>query len=354
MTVLVSEYMKFKSSGAQLLLGFLLFWISCTSERSQYTISGNTMGTTYSVKLVSIESGINIQSIDNKIDSILVSINKQMSTWDPASDISKFNSLESIEPLSISDDLFHVIDNSINISKKTNGLFDITVFDLMRIWGFGPNPMSTFPKNDDIEQVLKFTGYENINITNKKISKGNIKVKLDLNAIAKGLAVDKIFQFMRSEGFEDVFVEIGGEVRFSGRNRRNQNWSIGIEDPMINGMTQNEIAAILSLSKSAIATSGNYRNIVNLDGELLGHTINPRTGFPIQTDVISVTVLSQSCMVADAWATALMVMDYDTGYAKVEDESGIDAVWILKDNNEKRYFSISGDVTMKKLKYSIK
>ena len=354
MTVLVSEYMKFKSSGAQLLLGFLLFWISCTSERSQYTISGNTMGTTYSVKLVSIESGLNIQSIDNKIDSILVSINKQMSTWDPASDISKFNSLESIEPLSISDDLFHVIDNSINISKKTNGLFDITVFDLMRIWGFGPNPMSTFPKNDDIEQVLKFTGYENINITNKKISKGNIKVKLDLNAIAKGLAVDKIFQFMRSEGFEDVFVEIGGEVRFSGRNRRNQNWSIGIEDPMINGMTQNEIAAILSLSKSAIATSGNYRNIVNLDGELLGHTINPRTGFPIQTDVISVTVLSQSCMVADAWATALMVMDYDTGYAKVEDESGIDAVWILKDNNEKRYFSISGDVTMKKMKYSIK
>ena len=354
MTVLVSEYMKFKSSGAQLLLGFLLFWISCTSERSQYTISGNTMGTTYSVKLVSIESGLNIQSIDNKIDSILVSINKQMSTWDPASDISKFNSLESIEPLSISDDLFHVIDNSINISKKTNGLFDITVFDLMRIWGFGPNPMSTFPKNDDIEQVLKFTGYENINITNKKISKSNIKVKLDLNAIAKGLAVDKIFQFMRSEGFEDVFVEIGGEVRFSGRNRRNQNWSIGIEDPMINGMTQNEIAAILSLSKSAIATSGNYRNIVNLDGELLGHTINPRTGFPIQTDVISVTVLSQSCMVADAWATALMVMDYDTGYAKVEDESGIDAVWILKDNNEKRYFSISGDVTMKKLKYSIK
>ena len=354
MTVLVSEYMKFKSSGAQLLLGFLLFWISCTSERSQYTISGNTMGTTYSVKLVSIESGINIQSIDNKIDSILVSINKQMSTWDPTSDISKFNSLTSIEPLSISDDLVHVIDNSINISKKTNGLFDITVYDLMRIWGFGPNPMSSFPKNDDIEQVLKITGYENINITNKKISKNNIKVKLDLNAIAKGFGVDKVFQFMRSEGFEDVFVEIGGEVRFSGRNRRNQNWSIGIEDPMINGMTQNEIAAILSLSKSAIATSGNYRNIVNLDGELLGHTINPRTGFPIQTDVISVTVLSQSCMVADAWATALMVMDYDTGYAKVEDESDIDAVWILKDNNEKRYFSISGDVTMKKLKYSIK
>ena len=151
-----------------------------------------------------------------------------------------------------------------------------------------------------------------------------------------------------------MFVEIGGEVRFSGRNRRNQNWSIGIEDPMINGMTQDEIAAILSFSKNAIATSGNYRNIVNLDGELLGHTINPKTGFPVQTDVISVTVLSQSCMVADAWATALMVMDHDTGYAKVEDESDIDAVWILKDNNEKRYFSISGDVTMKKMKYSIK
>lgn len=354
MTVLVSNYLKFKSSRAQLLLGFLLFWISCTSERIQYTISGDTMGTTYSVKLVSIDSGINIQSIENKIDSILVSINKQMSTWDPNSDISKFNSLKSIEPLSISEDLVHVIDNSINISKKTDGLFDITVYDLMRIWGFGPNPMSTFPKNDDIVQVLKVTGYENINITNKKISKSNIKVKLDLNAIAKGFGVDKVFQFIRSEGFEDVFVEIGGEVRFSGKNRKNQNWAIGIEDPIINGMTQEGIAAILSFSESAIATSGNYRNIVNLDGELLGHTINPRTGFPIQTDVISVTVLSQSCMIADAWATALMVMNHNTGYAMVEDESDIDAVWILKGNNGKRYFSISGDVTIKKMKYSIK
>ena len=354
MTVLVSNYLKFKISRAQLLLGFLLFLISCANERNQYTISGNTMGTTYSVKLVSINSGINIQSIEDGIDSILVSINKQMSTWDPTSDISKFNSLTSIEPLSISDDLVHVIDNSINISKKTNGLFDITVYDLMRIWGFGPNPMSTFPKNDDIDQVLKITGYENINITNKKISKNNIKVKLDLNAIAKGFGVDKVFQFIRSEEFEDVFVEIGGEVRFTGKNRKNQNWSIGIEDPMINGMTQDEIAAIISFSESAIATSGNYRNIVNLDGELLGHTINPRTGFPIQTDVISVTVLSQSCMIADAWATALMVMDHNTGYAMVEDESDIDAIWILKDNNGKRYFSISGDVTMKKMKYSVK
>ena len=164
MTVLVSSHLKFKSSRAQLLLGFLLFLISCASERSQYTISGNTMGTSYSVKLVSINSGINIQSIEDGIDSILVSINKQMSTWDPTSDISKFNSLRSIEPLSISDDLVHVIDNSINIAKKTNGLFDITVYDLMRIWGFGPNPMSTFPKNDDIEQVLKVTGYENIKL----------------------------------------------------------------------------------------------------------------------------------------------------------------------------------------------
>ena len=355
MIVLGKIYFKSSSIRAQLLLGFLLFFISCAGERNQYVISGNTMGTTFLVKLVSSESGIDIQPIEVGIDSILIKLNREMSTWDPKSEISKFNSHKSLEPFPISNDLIHVIDNSIDVSKKTNGLFDITVYDLMRIWGFGPNPMSAFPNNNDIAQVLNFTGYENIEIKNKNLSKSNERIKLDLNAIAKGFGVDKVFEFVRSKGFEDVFVEIGGEARCHGKNRKNKSWSIGIEDPMANGITQSDVSGIISLNKSAIATSGNYRNIVNLDGEILGHTINPKTGFPIQTDVISVTVLSQSCMIADAWATALMVMDHNTGYAKVEGESGIDAVWILQDSSEgKRFFSTSGKIKINKMKYPFK
>ena len=355
MIVLGKIYIKSSSTRAQLLLGFLLFFIGCAGERNQYVISGNTMGTTFLVKLVSSESSIDIQPIEVGIDSILIKLNREMSTWDPNSEISKFNSHKSLEPFPISNDLIYVIDNSIDVSKKTNGLFDITVYDLMRIWGFGPNPLSVFPDNNDIAQVLNFTGYENINLKNKNLSKSNERIKLDLNAIAKGFGVDKVFEFVRSKGFEDVFVEIGGEARCYGKNRKNKSWSIGIEDPMFNGITQSDLSAILSLNKNAIATSGNYRNIVNLDGEILGHTINPKTGFPIQTDVISVTVLSQSCMIADAWATALMAMDHNTGYAKVESESEIDAVWILQDSIEgKRFFSTSGKIQISKMKYPSK
>ena len=355
MIVLGKIYIKSSSTRAQLLLGFLLFFIGCAGERNQYVISGNTMGTTFLVKLVSSESSIDIQPIEVGIDSILIKLNREMSTWDPNSEISKFNSHKSLEPFPISNDLIYVIDNSIDVSKKTNGLFDITVYDLMRIWGFGPNPLSVFPENNDIAQVLNFTGYENINLKNKNLYKSNERIKLDLNAIAKGFGVDKVFEFVRSKGFEDVFVEIGGEARCYGKNRKNKSWSIGIEDPMFNGITQSDLSAILSLNKNAIATSGNYRNIVNLDGEILGHTINPKTGFPIQTDVISVTVLSQSCMIADAWATALMAMDHNTGYAKVESESEIDAVWILQDSIEgKRFFSTSGKIQINKMKYPSK
>ncbi|MFL2983407.1 MAG: FAD:protein FMN transferase [Candidatus Neomarinimicrobiota bacterium] len=355
MTVLANNHLKFSFSRAQLLLGFLLFWISCSNQKKQYIISGNTMGTTYSIKLVSALNDINIRLIEKDIDSLLININKQMSTWDPKSEISMFNSWKSLEPYTVSDDLIYVIDHSIDISRKTNGLFDITVYDLMSIWGFGPSPRLSFPDNYQIAQVLKNSGYENIRVVNKNLIKNNKKIKLDLNAIAKGYAVDKVFELLLLKDFDNIFVEIGGEVRLKGKNIKNQNWSIGIEDPIKNGFTQNEISAILYLNSGSVATSGNYRNIVSLDGEILGHTINPKTGIPIQTDVLSVTVLSESCMKSDAWATALMVMDYETGYKKVESESDIDAIWIVKDAKDgERYFSMSGAIKINKMLYPIK
>ena len=145
------------------------------------------------------------------------------------------------------------------------------------------------------------------------------------------------------------FVQLNGK-----KYRKNKNWSIGIEDPSGDGNYQKIISAIISITNRAIATSGNYRNIVDLDGEILGHTINPQTGFPIQTDVLSVSVLSNSCMESDAWATALMAMDYQTGFSKAKSQSNIDVVWILIDSNDgKRYFSKSGDINIKQMIYPL-
>ena len=337
------------------MLGFLLFFIRCADIENLYTISGNTMGTTYLVKIVTLGNDYKMESIEKSIDSTLIQLNKQMSTWDPESEISKFNNWNSQEPFAVSDDFLNVVKKSITISEDTGGLFDPTVFDLMSLWGFGPNPRSGFPDIEDVHRVLDHTGINQFDITDSVLVKNNKLCKLDLNAIAKGYGVDKIFNLLNQRGFSNVFVEIGGEVKCSGKNIKNRNWSIGIEDPSVDGNYQKEISAILSVANGAIATSGNYRNIVDLDGEILGHTINPQTGFPIQTDVLSVSVLSNSCMESDAWATALMAMNHQTGYSMVESQSNIDAIWILFDNNDgKRYFSKSGDIDIKKMIYTLR
>jgi len=336
------------------MLGFLLFFIRCADIENQYTISGNTMGTTYLVKIITPDNNYEIGSIEKSIDSLLIQLNKQMSTWDPESEISKFNEWNSKVPFAVSNDFLNVVKKSITISKNTGGLFDPTVFDLMSLWGFGPNPRSGFPDMEDVNRVLEHTGIGQIEITDSVLVKRNKRCKLDLNAIAKGYGVDKTFNLLNQKGFKNIFVEIGGEVKCSGKNIKNKNWSIGIEDPSDDGNYEKKISAIISVPNGAIATSGNYRNIVDLDGEILGHTINPQTGFPIQTDVLSVSVLSNSCMESDAWATALMAMNHQTGFALVENQSNINAVWILVDNYDgKRYFSMSGDIDIKKMIYPL-
>ena len=336
------------------MLGFLLLFNRCANIENQYVISGNTMGTTYLVKIITSGNDYEMESIEKSIDSLLIQLNEQMSTWDPESEISQFNSWNSQVPFAVSDDFLNVVKKSITISEDTGGLFDPTVFDLMSLWGFGPNPRSGFPDIEDVHRVLEHTGIRQFDITDSVLVKNNKLCKLDLNAIAKGYGVDKIFNLLNQKNFNNIFVEIGGEVKCSGKNIKNKNWSIGIEDPSADGNYQKKISAIISVANGAIATSGNYRNIVDLDGEILGHTINPQTGFPIQTDVLSVSVLSNSCMESDAWATALMAMNHQTGFAMVESQSNIDAVWILFDNYDgKRYFSKSGDIDIIKMIYPL-
>jgi thiamine biosynthesis lipoprotein len=313
----------------QILLGFLLVWMGCSSPRDIIIISGQTMGTTYSIKIIHVGLFEAQKKIEQGIDSILTEVNRKMSTWDPNSEISLFNQNQTDSPIPVSPEFFQVVNMAQAISRKTNGAFDVTVFDLMSLWGFGPNPKSGMPTHEEIENVLSHSGWEKIILSDNGIQKQNPKTKLDLNAIAKGYGVDEVFQFLQLKGCTDLFVEIGGEVQCSGRNQRNKYWSIGIENPSGGNKSNQIFAAIVYSDGGAVATSGNYRNFVDVNGEILGHIINPKTGFPLQTNVLSVTVLSNSCMVADAWATALMVMDYETGLKKVTENPDIKAVWIL-------------------------
>ena len=313
----------------QILLGFLLVWMGCSSPRDIVLFSGQTMGTTYSIKIIHVGLFEAQKKIEQGIDSILTEVNRKMSTWDSNSEISRFNQNQTDSPIPVSPEFFQVVNMAQAISRKTNGAFDVTVFDLMSLWGFGPNPKSGMPTHEEIENVLSHSGWEKIILSDNGIQKQNPKTKLDLNAIAKGYGVDEVFQFLQLKGYTDLFVEIGGEVQCSGRNQRNKYWSIGIENPSGGNKPDRIFSAIVYSDGGAIATSGNYRNFVNINGEILGHTINPKTGYPIQTDVLSATVQSNSCMMADAWATALMVMDYQTGLKKVSENPEIEAIWIL-------------------------
>jgi len=337
----------------QILLGFLILWIGCSSPRDIIIISGQTMGTTYSIKIIHAGLFEAQKKIEQGIDSILTEVNRKMSTWDSNSEISRFNQNQTDSPIPVSPEFLQVVNVAQAISRKTNGAFDVTVFDLMSLWGFGPNPKTGMPTHEEIENVLSHSGWEKIILSDNGIQKQNPKTKLDLNAIAKGYGVDEVFQFLQLKGYTDLFVEIGGEVQCSGRNQRNKYWSIGIENPSGGNKSNQIFAAIVYSDGGAVATSGNYRNFVDVNGEILGHIINPKTGFPLQTNVLSVTVLSNSCMVADAWATALMVMDYETGLKKVTENLDIKAVWILDKKNGSRHIARSVDMKIDDSIYEI-
>ena len=240
---------------------------------------------------------------------------------------------------------------SIDVSKKTNGYFDVTVYELMEIWGFGPNPLIGIPSKIQLEKTLLATGYDKVKVLDHSLVKSDKNVKIDFNSIAKGYGVDLIYKYLKSNGINDIFIEIGGEVRCFGKNNKNQHWSIGIENvPTIN-LTNRDVLGVLTLDNKAVATSGNYRNFIDNNGDAIGHTINPKTGYPIQTNVLSVTVISNSCMRADAWATALMTMNYLEGKQLVLSQDSLDAIWLIKLSDKSKRIGLTDNVNLKKQKY---
>ena len=247
---------------AQLLLGFLLLWAGCSSPMVENSFSSQTMGTTYSIKIISQNPIPNPSKIQKGIDSVLTVVNMHMSIWIPTSEISRFNRNQSRNVIPVSHHFKYVIKKSIEISEATGGAFDVTVYDLMALWGFGPDPQKREPLEKDIQHAMENLGYHNLVLEPEGIRKKNPRTKVDLNSIAKGYGVDQVFHWLVSRGFADVFVEIGGEVRCSGMNKNRLPWRVGIDHPNIEGFPGSELAGVVSLDNQALATSGNYQNFI--------------------------------------------------------------------------------------------
>ena len=206
--------------------------------------------------------------------------------------------------------MLRVIDLSLDISKKSYGYFDITVGPLVDAWGFGPKGKQGKPSKSEIKTLLKNIGYEKISIKDGWLYMAK-PMKLDLSAIAKGFGVDELVKFLEYQGHQNLLVEIGGEVRSRGKKEDGSLWRVGIEGP--SEKLGSKLVKIITLNNFSMATSGSYRNYLKLGDRVFNHTINPKTGAPIEHKTISVSVLHTYCADADAWATALMSMGAEKG-----------------------------------------
>jgi len=302
---------------------------SCTFQPPGYYIalSGSTQGTSYHITYESNDS-INYQS---EIDTLLRQFDLSLSTYEPASIISRINRDE--KNVELSDLFINCYTASRQVFEESGGAFDITVAPVVNAWGFGFTEKSD-PDSTMIDSLLQFVGMDKIKLENGKIIKDHPGVMLDVNAIAQGYAVDVVSEYLESKGITNYLVEIGGEVRTTGINPRGQIWRVGIDKPIdgiqIPGM---QMEAIIRLKNRSLATSGNYRRFYMKDGVKYSHTIDPVTGYPVSHNLLSATVLADECMIADGFATAFMVLGLEKSEEILKNKKNLDAYLIFTDEN---------------------
>jgi thiamine biosynthesis lipoprotein len=277
---------------------------------SPVTISGRTMGTSYHVSVIPVEDALHsIEEVQKQIEERLKLINQRMSTYIDDSELNRVNNAGAETWVDVSIETASVVDTAQKVSTQTDGAFDITVGNLVNLWGFGPDiNLYAVPDEDRITQVLNLSGYQNLKVQldPPRVQKANRDLYLDLSGIAKGYGVDQIAELLIKLGYPHHLVEIGGEIRTGGEKAPGQAWKIGIERPQDRGRSVEKIIHTTSLT--AMATSGDYRNYFEHQGKRYSHTIDPTTGHPITHKLAAVSVLHNSCMLADAYATAFMVM----------------------------------------------
>lgn len=313
----------------------VLLVISCGKSPSEsiMMVSGETMGTTYSVKYVVSQAEIAPLStkIKSDIDIKLDKINQLMSTYIVESELSNINRAPANQSIPISSETAFVISKAIDLYSLSNGKLDITIGPLVNLWGFGPEATPiVLPDESQLANLRTYVGIDKFKLTGNSLVKLNKNVYIDLSTIAKGYAVDVVVQHMRDLGFKSFMVEIGGELYVQGSKPNQKPWLIAIEKPVSN---ERALQKIIAVENVGIASSGDYRNYFEKEGIRYSHLIDPTTGYPIQHNLVAVTVLAESAMMADGLATALNVMGKDEGLA-LADSNDIAALFITKEGDD--------------------
>lgn len=271
------------------------------------------------------------KNLQKEIEAQLKSVNDALSMFDKKSIITAVNNNE---PVKLNDMFVNVFKLAQSISEDTDGAFDITVAPLVNAWGFGYKS-GALPSQQDIDSIRAFVGYQKVKLSGMRIQKEDARLTLDCSAIAKGYGTDVVARYLLREGIKNFMVEIGGEIVTHGVNPKRQQWSIGIEKPVEDSLAmKSELQTVLKVDDIAMATSGNYRNFYYKDGKKYAHTIDPKTGFPVQHNILSATVLAKQCAVADAYATAFMVMGLEKSKEVLARHKDLKAYLIYDDNGK--------------------
>ncbi|WP_068117023.1 FAD:protein FMN transferase [Tropicimonas marinistellae] len=282
-----------------------------------YRLSGETMGTTYNITAVDVPGDVTEEALATAVNEALAAVNASMSNWDEASEVSLFNADPGPAPYAISPEFAHVMAAANEVHALSLGKFDVTLFPLIELWGFGAKkPGDPVPSEAEIAAALEHVGQaELVTLDGETLAKADPAVSVNLSAIAKGYGNDAVAETLRGFGIENYLVEIGGDLVAAGLNEEGAPWKIGVETPDAGAQS---IEMVLPVSDLGMATSGDYRNFFEQDGIRYSHIIDPTTGRPVTHRTTSVTVLAESGMMADALATAMMVLGAEEGMAVAE------------------------------------
>ena len=307
-----------------LLFSFLLISIIGYTQNNLIKIEGEAQGTTYHITYFDKKN----RNLKPEIEKLLKDFDKSVSTYIPNSIISKVNSNQ--KNVKVDNYFIACFKKAKEVWKNTNGAFDPTVYPLVNAWGFGPGKKEKIEK-EKIDSILKFVGFDLIELKGNSIIKKDPRVALDFNAFAQGYSVDVVSEFLNSKGIHAYIVEIGGEVYANGKKPNGDNWSIGIEKPIDNKTELNPLKAVVKLENLAVATSGNYRRFIIEDGVKYAHHIDPKTGYPTKNNLLSASVFSKQCISSDANATGILVMGLEKAKLFLQHHKELQAYLIYSD-----------------------
>jgi len=312
----------------------ILFVAACSDNKllPAYDLSGSAMGTTFNITLVAPPEDIDLEALEVLIRDRLEHVENLASTYRSDSELSRFNSHPSVDWVQVLPEFCHMISAANEISFMTQGAFDITVGPLVNLWGFGPEDRENeLPTAEAIAETKTRVGYEMLetDCDHSVMRKSSASVYIDLSGWAKGYAVDQVADLLDAQDVTNYLIEIGGELRLKGHNASHNKFSIAIEKPLLNNAISH---IIMQLSDSSVATSGDYRNYFEEDGHRYSHTIDPRTGHPVNHELTGVTVVSRYTAYADAVATAFLVLGPEDGLALAE-KLRIAAFFLVRTDN---------------------